>query len=1218
METIKGKISRVIFQNEETGYKVLKVDTVGGQSSIITGEFGPEVIPGSVADFHGDYKNSLKHGYQFKTKSYTLSFDAGEMASIKLFIDTIAPNIGIERSRLIVDHFGKDTIDILEKEPHRLSEVSGIGKRLSSVLAQAWTENRDKWRDERQQYSLRAFLNSLGIKERRVKRVLAHFGGGLLAEEKIRENPYVLCDIDGFGFTTADHIATQVGLPADSELRFRAFISYSLEIICPSSGHLYLEKQDIIGYTRKYCAENATAFLGRDITVDDLEETLLILSNEKKIIVEGNVAYSKPCYDFEKKAAQRLAQIMTKESDLIFLTKRDVEDHIEDFERENQISLSDKQKDTLYDFIEKKVFVITGGPGTGKTTILRTIVSLIKKLKLKMTCMTPTGISAKKLSTTIDYEAYTIHRRLGFKGNQWTNNEFNPFETDVAIIDESSMIDMEVLYRMLSALKDRVHIIFVGDDNQLPSVGAGNVLREIINCGVVPVVRLDRIFRQDEASDIIKVAHQIKNGNTDLTLFKPDPTADVFFMRESNPDTIEKIIVAIAQKLKKEKKMFQIITPRNNGPASVETLNNLLQQVLNPPAFDSEEMKCYNYILRKGDRIIVRKNDYERMIFNGDIGKIINIGGGFIVIDIDGRSIQLTVEEVDEKIKLAYSITIHRCISKNSMVFCKDGIRKIDEIKKGIPVHTINNEVHPIIGKVLSKNLKKVIIKTNFGYFLEASSDHRILVANKKGEEFKKISDINKKTDYLCISRKNIPGKAITLHIKNGFRVSKIRPNRHYPRIEINLPLFLDEDISWMLGALIGDGCYTDKDDGTVEFTSPMDIDLLEKMRKIWENLGLNVGSHKRKGIEYSIYVISKNFREWLYSIGLDYVTAHYKRVPNMMFFANKKCRASFLRGLFDSDGGTSIHTCRYTSTSFTLIIEIHLILLSLGIISSIRNCLDRPHKIHISGCSLLLYKKIVGFCSLRKKEILTSPTIRGEKTNVESIPFGLKIAKDIHERLKINRTRGIKGLGLFSPKMNKTGSCLHGVLSGNNRLTRTLLKNLLIYMDETRTPIPNYIKDCVSNNYFYDKIESIKLTGTSEDMIDLEVEEKQSFVANGIICHNSQGLEYPYIIIPFINQHGKNMLQRNLLYTALTRAKEKAIIIGHGSAIEKAINNASVSKRNTKLGERIKTCLLLKQSDSSQISLEGPDISQDVPKNTEQSSLTDLISCLTELTEKL
>jgi len=324
------------------------------------------------------------------------------------------------------------------------------------------------------------------------------------------------------------------------------------------------------------------------------------------------------------------------------------------------MALSDEQKEALYYFAEKKVFVITGLPGTGKTTVLKAIVNLAKNMGLSLTCMTPTGISAKKLSEVIDHEAYTIHRRLGFRGGQWNYNEVNQYPTDVAIIDESSMVDQEVFFRLLSALRKRTHVIFVGDHNQLPSVGAGNVLRELINCGKVPVIRLEKIFRQEEASDIIKASHRIIHGDTNLELFKNDPTADIYFMRIREIPEIERIVVALADKFKAERRLFQIITARNTGPLGIESLNNLLQASLNPPAANLNEVKIGNFIIRVGDRVIVKKNDYENDIFNGDIGKVISFSGGKMLLNIDEKLIELSIEEVQEKIKLAYSITVHK------------------------------------------------------------------------------------------------------------------------------------------------------------------------------------------------------------------------------------------------------------------------------------------------------------------------------------------------------------------------------------------------------------------------------------------------------------------------------------------------------------------------------------------------------------------------------
>jgi len=661
VETIKGTVSKVLFSNEETGYKVIRLRTVSGSPTIMTGEFGPDITLNAVADFHGDFKSHPKYGLFFKVYSYHVTHNVEEVESIRLFIDQIAPNIGPERSRLLADHFGSDLISVLNNEPKRLEEVDGIGKVSAESLISAWTQNKEVWEENRQVYSLRVFLYSLGLKERRVKKVLAHFGGGLEAEEKIRENPYVLSNIEGIGFTTADFVAKKLGIPESEPNRLKAFVLYLLDKICPSNGHLFLKLENIVNLTTQFGKDTKSPFIGKsELSLEDIQPVISGLLSEDRIIVDDGAVYSKAIFKFEEQSASLLVNIMNHPSDLILLNKEAIDSHIENFEKESGFILSDEQKRALYFFIEHKVFIITGAPGTGKTTLLRAIVELAHKMRLRLTCLTPTGISAKKLALTINHDAYTIHRCLGYRGHEWIYNELNPYETDIVIIDEASMIDQEVFYHLLSALKKSVHLVFVGDHDQLPSVGAGNVLKDLIASESVPVVRFDKIFRQDDASDIIKVAHQIKHGNSDLSLFSSDPKADVFFMRMRDVSEMEKVIVSLAQKFKSERRNFQIITPRNDGPLSVDTLNQVLQQVLNPPEEEPQEMNLGRSTIRKGDRIIVRQNDYENEIFNGDIGKVISIDSGKITIEIDERYIDIPIDEIENKIKLAYSITIHK------------------------------------------------------------------------------------------------------------------------------------------------------------------------------------------------------------------------------------------------------------------------------------------------------------------------------------------------------------------------------------------------------------------------------------------------------------------------------------------------------------------------------------------------------------------------------
>jgi hypothetical protein len=365
MESIRASILKILFFKEASGYKVLITRQLSGKSLVIVGEFGPEIIPESVADFHGEFKTHQKYGYQFKAYSYTMVHNAEELQSIRLFLDTIAPNVGLIRSSTIVEFFKMDTVSILDFHPERLNEVPGIGEISSNSLIAAWKENRQKWDSERIIYSVRAFLGTLGLKERRIKKVLSYFGGHVFdVENKIKENPYQLIKIEGFGFSTVDFIARKLGITEDSPDRLKAFIVYCVEIVCSSFGHLFFTIPEIMTVINEFCIQNNTKFLGRNITVEDINHTLITL--EEQVVIDQDKIYSKKQYKFESNSAMILNQIMETKSDLMFLTKEAVEEFINKFEHENGIELSEEQKIALYYFAEKKVFIITGVPGSGK------------------------------------------------------------------------------------------------------------------------------------------------------------------------------------------------------------------------------------------------------------------------------------------------------------------------------------------------------------------------------------------------------------------------------------------------------------------------------------------------------------------------------------------------------------------------------------------------------------------------------------------------------------------------------------------------------------------------------------------------------------------------------------------------------------------------------------------------------------------------------------
>lgn len=667
METLVGTVQRILWASPEkdNNFKIFILQKKNKQCETVTGDF-PEIVVGVSLEVHGDYKDHPKYGKGFRARAHSFTYDSKSSISIALYIQSIAKFVGPIKSHAIAVHFGEELEDVIENHPERLCEVDNIGEKIAQNIVKAWQEHREE-------KSVRIFLYSLGLSENNIKKILLSFG--IDAETKIKENPYLLC-FTGFGFSTCDFIAGKLNFKADDPLRYTHFVLWVLKEAL-NSGHLFLYDHQILVAINTYNENTTFKFKKSEIVLADIQSHLLHLEKEGYLIKNEDRYYELNLFFYENESARILSLIANK-PDKCNLESINIEEFITEYEKSQQdptksfvFKLSDAQKDAIRSFVIEKLMVVTGNPGTGKTTLVKAFVQLMIKSGVSFELLTPTGIASKKLGVTAGYEAYTIHRKLGYKGSTWDYSTTNKYYTNVVIIDEMSMVDMEVFYRLVSALYTHTKIIFVGDNDQLPSVGPGRVLNELIQSKAIKTIALRDIFRQEEQSDIIKEAKKIRDGDTDLSLFKNDSKADIWFIRNQNVKEIEKTIIKFArdfkERIKKDnlKKTFQIITPRNSGPLSVDTLNIALQESLNPKKEGEREIYLNNNCtVRLGDRVLIKKNNYQLGVFNGDIGKVKQILATEILIEIDDfegtKEVFIPIELADELLKLAYSITVHK------------------------------------------------------------------------------------------------------------------------------------------------------------------------------------------------------------------------------------------------------------------------------------------------------------------------------------------------------------------------------------------------------------------------------------------------------------------------------------------------------------------------------------------------------------------------------
>lgn len=632
-------VERITYQNPENGYSVLKVKVKGYNDLVTLVGNLLEVPVGSVLLCRGEWKVDKRYGSQFVAATWEETMPATVYGIEKYLGSGLVKGIGPRFARAIVQRFGTETIDIIETEIERLYEVPNIGRKRVAKIRESWEKQKDI-------KNVMLFLQGYGVSTAYAAKIYREYGKESI--DKVRENPYRLADdIWGIGFKTADGIAAKMGYEKEDPRRCRSGILYTLGQLS-DEGHVYAGEEQLVKTAGQLLEAGETA----------IRDTLAGMLQAEDLILDKDAIYLPPFYHAECGTSRRLR-------DLAESTGRSLFDGLFDpssLTAETGIEYDEVQLAAIRQAVTSKVMVLTGGPGTGKTTTTQGIIAALKKAGLRVLLAAPTGRAAKRMSEATGMEAKTIHRLLEYNPQDgYKRNDENPLEGDALIVDECSMIDILLMNNLLKAVPVGMRLVFVGDIDQLPSVGAGNVLRDIIDSQRIPVVRLVRIFRQAQKSRIVMNAHTINQGRFPDTSNGRD--TDFFFMREDDPERAAETIVRLVKErlpraYRESPDRIQVLTPMQRGVVGAANLNLLLQQALNP---SGPSLNRGGYTYRQGDRVMQQRNNYDKDVFNGDLGYIreVDTEERTLKVDFDGKWVEYDVTELDE-LTLAYATTIHK------------------------------------------------------------------------------------------------------------------------------------------------------------------------------------------------------------------------------------------------------------------------------------------------------------------------------------------------------------------------------------------------------------------------------------------------------------------------------------------------------------------------------------------------------------------------------
>ena len=666
MEKITGYVDHIVFRNEDNGYTVFQLNNEDGELTCV-GKFA-YIGDGEFLELSGEYVTHPTYGVQLKVEEHRIK-EPEDLEAVERYLGSGAiKGIGPALAGKIVAKFRKDTFRIIEEEPERLAEIKGISEKKAREIAEQVEEKKDL-------RQAMIYLQKYGISLTLAVKIYQKYGTRIY--HILEENPYRLADdIEGIGFKTADEIASRIGIHTDSDFRIKSGIFYTL-LQSLAEGHIFLYEDVLLKKTSE--------LLG--VQIEDIEKYLMDLAMERKIVMKKNEEsvriYPAKYYYMELNTAKMLHDLdIDYEEDDDMILRR-----LEKLEEYGELRLDEKQREAVKEAVKSGVFVLTGGPGTGKTTTINAMIRYFESEGMDIRLAAPTGRAAKRMTEATGYEAQTIHRLLEVSGNPeegktggFGRNRENPLETDAVIIDEMSMVDLPLMHALLSAIVPGTRLILVGDINQLPSVGPGKVLKDIIDSKVFRVVMLTKIFRQAQESDIVMNAHKI-NAGQEVVL--DNKSKDFFFLKRQDANVIISVVLTLIQKklpkyVDARMSDIQVLTPMKKGLLGVERLNKILQQYLNPPSDKKAEKEYGEKLFRVGDKVMQVKNNYQLEweiatkyglvvdkgigVFNGDMGIITKINTYDETLEVEydeKRKVTYPFKMLDE-LELAYAVTIHK------------------------------------------------------------------------------------------------------------------------------------------------------------------------------------------------------------------------------------------------------------------------------------------------------------------------------------------------------------------------------------------------------------------------------------------------------------------------------------------------------------------------------------------------------------------------------